>query len=521
MDEIKIGCVLLAAGNSVRFGENKLLTEIDGRLMIERALDAIPADKLCDIVVVTQYDSVKKLAEEILSGRPYWDLNQAEFLFDPLARKADKQLSLIDFETSPREDYVRQQRILANAPKLKSILDNFDMPLIPVLYKMEEQGVKIAPDRFKSLELEFSDESRRIEQDIFAMVGHTFNVNSPIQLSQVLFEELGLPAKGIKKNQRAYSTGAKELDKLRDLHPIINQIERIREINKLLSTYITPLPMLADKNLRIHTTFTQDVTATGRLSSLNPNLQNIPVRSDDGKRIRNCFVADEGKIFVSADYAQFELRLAAALADDEQLISDFNSGLDIHTKTASDAFHVPMEQVTKQQRRAAKVINFGVLYGMSAKGLADAADMTVHEAKAFIDRYFELRAPIRKYLDKTLEDARKNGYVETMFGRWRPTPDLAAPNFLVRSAAERAAGNMPIQGTEADLMKRAMLAVDAALPKNAKLILQIHDSLIIECDESQQDEIATLLREKMENVAPELKVKLAVDVTTGKSWSDL
>ena len=460
-----------------------------------------------------------ELAKEILNGRPYWDLGQIDFLFDPLARR-NNQLELVD-TSDPKSEYINQQRQLAVVPELKNVAENFDLPLIPVLYKMEHTGVAIDPGRFEALSSEFSAELRKIEQEIYELVGHEFNINSPIQLSQILFDELGLPVKGIKKTSRGYSTGQKELDKLRGSHPIIEKIERSREVSKLLSTYIHPLPLLADKNHRIHTTYTQDVTATGRLSSINPNLQNIPVRSEDGKRIRECFIAEPGKSFVSADYAQFELRLAAALSGDQQLIDDFNSGLDIHTKTASDAFNIPMELVTKNQRRAAKVINFGVLYGMSAKGLADAADMSFKEAKAFIENYFELRAPIREYLDKTLEQGRTRGYVETYYGRRRPTPDLAAPNFLVRSAAERAAANMPIQGTEADLMKRAMIEVDKALPDGAKLILQIHDSLIIECDDNQVDKISTILREKMEQVEPKLQVKLAVDVTVGKNWGEL
>ena len=460
-----------------------------------------------------------ELAKEILNGRPYWDLGQINFLFDPLARR-NNQLELVD-ASDPKSEYISQQRQLAVVPELKNVAENFDLPLIPVLYKMEHAGVAIDPGRFEALSSEFSAELRKIEQEIYELVGHEFNINSPIQLSQILFDELGLPTKGIKKTSRGYSTGQKELDKLRGSHPIIEKIERSREVSKLLSTYIHPLPLLADKNHRIHTTYTQDVTATGRLSSINPNLQNIPVRSEDGKRIRECFIAEPGKSFVSADYAQFELRLAAALSGDQQLIDDFNSGLDIHTKTASDAFNIPMELVTKNQRRAAKVINFGVLYGMSAKGLADAADMSFKEAKAFIENYFELRAPIREYLDKTLEQGRTRGYVETYYGRRRPTPDLAAPNFLVRSAAERAAANMPIQGTEADLMKRAMIEVDKALPDGAKLILQIHDSLIIECDDNQVDKISTILREKMEQVEPKLQVKLAVDVTVGKNWGEL
>ncbi len=460
-----------------------------------------------------------KLAKEIEEGRPYWDLGQVEFLLDPLARKS-AQLSLVDL-SDPKGDYVYQKQRLAALPQLEKVATELDLPLIPVLYSMEKAGVKIDRDRFKTLEKEFSAEVKDLEQQIYQLAGKSFNVNSPIQLSEILFDTLQLPTKGIKKTQRAYSTGAKELDKLHEFHPIIEKIERYREVNKLLTTYVTPLPSLADNYDRIHTTYTQDVTATGRLSSINPNLQNIPVRSEDGKRIRNCFVAEKGKTFVSADYAQFELRLAAALAGDQKLIDDFNAGLDIHTKTAADAFHVPMDQVTKAQRRAAKVINFGVLYGMSPKGLADAADMSFYEAKHFIDDYFKLRAPIRKYLDDTLEKGRTNGYVETLFGRRRPCPDLSAPNYLVRSAAERAAANMPIQGTEADLMKKAMLAVSKVLPKGAQIILQIHDSLIIECFDQQVDEVKQLLIENMESVAPELPVKLAVDATTGKDWGEL
>ncbi|MBR6811545.1 hypothetical protein IKM56_03880 [Candidatus Saccharibacteria bacterium] len=461
----------------------------------------------------------KALAKEILNGREYWDLGQVDFLFNPLEKK-QSQLSLIDLPDN-KEEYIKQRKQLAAMPKLEQIVTKFDLPLIPVLYKMEEEGLKIDPDRFEALRIEFSVEENKISKEIYEMVGHEFNINSPLQLSQVLFEDLRLPTKGIKKTQRAYSTGQKELDKLRDLHPIIGKIERLREVSKLLSTYITPLPTLADKNLRIHSTFTQDVTATGRLSSVNPNLQNIPVRSEDGKRIRYCFVPEKGKVFVAADYAQFELRLAAELAGDENLIEDFNSGLDIHIKTASDAYGIPMDQVTKEQRRAAKVINFGIIYGMSAKSLSDGTGMTFHQAKEFIDRYMEIRAPIADYLKAQLEHGRKFGYVETYFGRRRPTPDLSAPNFLIRAAAERAAANMPIQGTEADLVKLAMIEVDKALPEGAKLVLQIHDSLMVECNENQASEVAKILQEKMENIAPDFKVKLATDVKIANNWGEL
>ena len=380
-------------------------------------------------------------------------------------------------------------------------------------------------EHFAKLKEEFELEVAGLEQKIWKVAGKEFNINSPVQLADVIFVRLGLSTKGIKKTARGYSTGVKELDKLEGQHSIIKLIKEYREAAKLLSTYIAPLPELADKNGRIHTTFNQDVTATGRLSSTNPNLQNIPVRTGVGKRIREGFIAAEGKVLVSADYAQFELRLAAALAGDTELIKDFNGDVDVHTKTASEAFGVPMEKVTKEQRRAAKVINFGILYGMSVRGLAEAADMQYYEAKEFIENYFKLRQPVKAYLEGVLKQARERGYVETLFGRRRPTPDVLSSNFVVRSAAERAAQNMPIQGTEADLMKRAMILVDKELSEKvpeAKMVMQVHDSLIVECDEGDAEEVGKVLKEVMEEkVAPELAVKLAAEVTVGKNWGDL
>lgn len=456
-----------------------------------------------------------KIAEEILRGKKsFWDLSQAAFLLNPLAREEPK-LSI------PEEEYQNQLQEFRKYPKLYQVLTELDFPLIPVLYKMEEKGMLIDRDYFANLRQEYTKEVAKIEQEVFALAGCEFNLNSPYQLSDILFNDLRLPTKGIKKTSRGYSTGAKELEKLKDLHPIIEKIIEFREAAKLLSTYIIPIPDLADSKNRIHTTFTQNVTATGRLSSTSPNLQNIPVRTDEGRRIRTGFIAPEGKVLVSADYSQFELRLAAILSNDKNLIDDFNSDIDIHTKTASEAFHIPFDKVTKDQRRAAKVINFGILYGMSMKGLSDATGMTVAEAKRFIDNYFELRAPIKRKLEDILKQAREQGFVETFYGRRRPTPDVKSSNFLIRQAAERAAANMPIQGTEADLMKRAMIHVDKALPKGAELIMQVHDSLIVECDENIAENVAKILQHEMESVAPELAIKLAVEVTIGKNWGEL
>ena len=471
--------------------------------------------------VKTEMHANEKVAEKILAGAQFWDVSQAEFLLDPLARKNETEQLGFSFEENLVEEYKKEKLEFKTNAKLEKIYMEFDLPLIPVLYKMEKTGIKIDPAHFAKLKKDFEQKVGEIEQKIFKAAGMEFNVNSPIQLAEVLFSKLQLPTKGIKKTKKGFSTGIKELEKLNDEHEIIGLIMEYRESAKLLSTYILPLPLLADKEQSIHTTFTQNVTATGRLSSLNPNLQNIPVRTEVGKEIRKGFVARKGKIFVSADYAQFELRLAAALAKDEKLIEIFNSGVDVHTKTASEVFEVPMEQVTKNQRRAAKVINFGVMYGMSPKGLADAAGMSFYEAKEFIDDYFRVRSPIKNYLEEVLNQAKTLGYVETFFGRRRPTPDVKSANFVIRMAAERAAQNMPIQGTEADLMKRAMIQIDKKLPEGAKQILQIHDSIIVECDENMAEEISAMLVKTMEEVAPELSIKLVAEVTTGRNWGEL
>lgn len=475
--------------------------------------------------LVVEFDLKEKmhrdgqLAERVMAGEEFYDLSQGRFLLNPLERREKGLLGLID--ESREKEYWRQKQEFLKYPKLEKILKEYDLPLIPVLFKMEKKGILIDLEYFKRLKEEFRAEVATVEQKIFDLAGGSFNLNSPLQLSQVLFERLGLSTKGIKKKTRAYSTGVKELEKLKNEHEVIGLIMEYREISKLLNTYIEPLVDLADKEGRIHTTFTQDVTATGRLSSVSPNLQNIPVRTETGRRIRKGFIAGKGRKLVAADYAQFELRLAGVMAGDMALVADFNAGIDIHTKTAAEVFGVEMSEVNAEQRRAAKVINFGVLYGMSPKGLAEATKMSFYEAKNFIEGYFKLRAPISIYLEQILKQAREEGYVETYYGRRRPTPDVKSANYIVRTGAERAAQNMPIQGTEADLMKRAMILLDRALPTGADLILQVHDSLVVECEEGLVEEVSNLMREIMEGVAPELKIKLAVEVKVGDSWGEL
>lgn len=457
------------------------------------------------------------------------DIHQAAFLINPLSR--DRSLAgLIGLELADNPQtaiaaiwhiYGQQINAFSIEPKLARIASEFDFPLTHILFLMERRGIKIDSSVLAVMSKRLAKKYAKLEQEIYAMVGYEFNIASPAQLSEVLFTKLQLPTVSIKRGKSGYSTGQKELDKLRVHHPIIELIEKTRELAKLINTYVDALPLLADKAGRIHTTYNQDIVSTGRLSSTNPNLQNIPIRTALGRKIRDAFIPAEGNVFVGADYSQFELRLAAVLAGDTELINDFNSDVDIHAKTASEVYNIPIDDVTKAQRRNAKVINFGVLYGMSPHGLSAATGMTFIEAKKFIDQYFDLRKPIRKYLNNILDMARSEGYVETYFGRRRPTPDVLSSNFMVRMAAERAAANMPIQGTEADLMKLAMIEVEKKLQGVGEQILQVHDSILVECPAENAQKVVDILKESLENVVSELKVKLHVDINIGKSWGEL
>lgn len=458
------------------------------------------------------------------------DIRQASFLIDPLRRDRSLVALAMDGvdESSPALEMNRlyrvcqtQKRILSSDSKLSKIAYELDFPVIWPLFQMERRGMKLDSSKLDQMKQELSKEQAQIEQEMYSIAGIKFNPASPSQLAEVLFVNLNLPTAGIKKGKTGYSTGQNELDKLRGSHPIIELIERHRELSKLLSTYIEALPKLVDKNSLIHTTFNQDVASTGRLSSTNPNLQNIPVRTELGRKIRQAFVPRDDRVFVSADYSQFELRLAAVLAGDADLIDDFNSGIDIHSKTAAEVYGISLQDVTPDQRRAAKVINFGVLYGMSPHGLAQATKMTMAEAKQFIDHYFEIRKPIRQYIDKISSQAREQGYVETFFGRRRPTPDVRSSNFVVREAARRAAMNMPIQGTEADLMKLAMIQLEDRLEGLAEPVLQIHDSILVECAPDSVGKVSDIMRDVMEKICPELAIKLAVEISSGESWGEV
>ena len=517
--------------------EGEVWLSLDDGALMKRPLAEVPADvwQALGMSRVVAYDAktlLHTLANEGVQTAIYevHDIRQAAFLLDPLQR--DRTLSGLLGEEVDESDpgqvmaalwslYGAQKKAFEARPALAAIATKLDFPLARLLFDIEQRGVKIDSERLQKLSAELETEYLALQKNIYEVVGEEFNIGSPMQLSEVLFTKLQLPTTGIKKGKTGYSTGQKELDKLRGQHPIIELIERTREIAKMRSTYIDALPKLVDEHGRLHTTFHQDVAATGRLSSTQPNLQNIPTRSTLGKRVREAFIAEPGHVLVSADYSQFELRLAAILAGDKNMIEDFNNNLDIHVKTASDVWGIAMDDVTKEQRRAAKVINFGVLYGMSPHGLSVAAGMSLYEAKQFIDQYFVVRKPIRDFIDATLAKAEEDGFVETFYGRRRPTPDIKSSNYMVREGAKRAAANMPIQGTEADLMKRAMLAVEQKIGSLGKQILQIHDSILVECPAEHAEQISQILRTEMEAVAPELEIALKVDVSTGETWGTL
>lgn len=445
-------------------------------------------------------------------GSPFEDLDREEVM-----TRAPEIIAVI------RALHAQQAAELKQLPRLPVLARDIEWPVIPVLAGMEYTGIQLDTAYLVKFADEINDLISDYEQQIYGHADQEFNIGSPGQLADILFETLKLPTAGIKKGKTGYSTAASELDKLRGTHPIIDLITQYREVAKLKNTYVDTLPSQVDAHSRLHTTFGLTNAQTGRLNSSDPNLQNIPTRTDLGRRIRTAFVAAPGKKLVSADYSQFELRLAAVLAEDTELIEMFNRGADIHTATAAMVYERELEDVTKQMRRAAKVINFGILYGMSPHGLAIATGMNFEQAKTFIDKYKAVRQPLFDYMDRVREKAKKDGYVETLFGRRRPMPDIHSSNFMVRQAAERAAINMPIQGTEADLMKLAMVKVDRLLAdqhNDCRQLLQIHDSILVECPEPVAARIGDLLKDTMEHIH-QLPVRLDVDVSLGDNWGEL
>ncbi|MGK2848458.1 MAG: DNA polymerase I [Minisyncoccota bacterium] len=405
---------------------------------------------------------------------------------------------------------------------LRSVLETIELPLLPVLFSMEKNGIYLNTEKFHALSEELTKELMILERDIYTFSGKTFNINSPKQLAEVLFQDLQIPTTNIKKTKTGISTASTELQKLQ-AYPIVTKIESYRELFKLKTTYLDALPLLVGTDGRLHTTFQQAVTATGRLSSINPNLQNIPARTSWSERIRGAFEAGSGKVLVSADYSQIELRVMAHMSRDTALTSAFQNGEDVHTTTASVVYKVEPTAVTADMRRQAKVFNFGILYGMGAFGLAQSANIEQSVASGFIRDYFQKFSGVAHFIQTMKDDARQKGYVETELGRRRYTPEMMSANQQVVHSAERMAINMPIQGLAADIMKLAMLSVFRALQPYGdavSMLLQVHDELIVEVREDQAEMVARIIKSTMEQ-AYTLRVPLIVAVTIGHNWGEI
>lgn len=490
----------------------KVLLELDIKELPAVGHDVLVTAFLLNSLRREQGLSELASAELGYDGSPFEDLDKEEVI-----ARAPEIIATI------KGLYGQQHAALAKDSKLSALSSKIEWPVIPVLAWMERTGIELDTKSLQTFSGEIDDLISDYEQQIYGYANQEFNIGSPAQLADILFNKLALPTKGIKKGKTGYSTAAGELDKLRGQHPITDLITQYREVAKLKNTYVDTLPKLVDENSRVHTTFNLTIAQTGRLSSTDPNLQNIPVRTELGRRIRTAFVAGKGKRLVSADYSQFELRLAAYLSDDKDVIDMFNRDADVHTITAAQVYGRSPEDVTKQMRYAAKAVNFGIMYGQGPHALAQGTGMTYEQAKNFIDKYFEIRPKLKAFIEKTREQAQSQGYVETIFGRRRPTPDVKSANFAVREAAYRAAVNMPLQGSAADLMKMAMIAADErlrALANDCNMLLQIHDSIIVECPEESTDRVAEILKDAMENVH-KLPVKLTVETSTGTNWGEL
>ncbi len=433
----------------------------------------------------------------------------AAYLLDPGRRS---------YETS---DWKGLADKLTKSKKLLKIYQEIEIPLMGVLARMQERGIKLDTAWLSSLSKKLQARVEKLTKQIYKEAKMEFNIASPIQLREVLFEKLKIPTENIRKTgkTKALSTGAEQLEKLRDLHPIIDLIFEYREITKLKSTYIDSLPELVAKDGRIHTTYNQTISAHGRLSSLNPNLQNIPIKTELGNEVRKAFVGEKGKVLLSLDYSQIELRIAASLSGDEEMIKIFSKGIDFHTATAARIFGVKESEVTPSQRRDAKTINFSILYGVSAFGLSERSDMQRAEAAEYIKKYYEAFPQLRAYINGLIQLAHQDGFMTNPLGRIRYFPDIHASNFAIRSGAERQAVNMPIQSLAADIIKMAMIEIDRQFPK-LSMLLSVHDELVFEVETDKAEEWAGKIKPIMES-SYKLNVPLLVDAKVGDNWSEM
>ncbi|MBE5816750.1 MAG: DNA polymerase I [Clostridiales bacterium] len=453
------------------------------------------------------------------------DISIASYIYDVLNPRSSSEYILSRFLNSEdKKDLYKACTALFEELQKKNLLrlyTDIEQPLIRTLYLMEREGFRVDKEKLYELDKRYSYQIDSLIKEIYTLAGEEFNINSPKQLGVILFERLGLPV--IKKTKTGYSTNAEVLEQLEGEHPIIEKILEYRALAKLKSTYVDGLLAVADSNSFVHTSFRQNVTATGRLSSTEPNLQNIPVRSERGREIREVFLpSGDDFVLVDADYSQIELRIFAHMSGDKNFIASFERNEDIHTRTASEVFGVAFNEVTPFQRSAAKAVNFGIIYGISDVGLSKSIHTTRREAKQYIDKYFENYPSIKAYMDESIANARKNGYCATLFERRRDIPDIDSRNFNIRSAAERIAVNMPVQGTAADVIKIAMNGVRKRLERmnmKSRLILQVHDELIIDAHREEVEAVKALLKEEMESAAA-LSVKLVADVNVGENWGE-
>ena len=523
-------------GVGVAFGTNDIyLITTEAGISIDYLLDKI--EELSKKVEVLSMFHVKEALRYIpnVEQKACFDAIVAAYLLNPLKNDYDfmdvlrEQLDiLIDAKADESQKafyeayaaYASYEKLVVKLEEagMKKLFNEIEMPLVFTLYDMESNGVKIEAEALKIYGEQLGNRIVEIEKQIYEQTGESFNINSPKQLGVILFEKLGLPHG--KKTKTGYSTSADILEKLAPEYPVVSDILEYRQLTKLKSTYADGLANYIIEDGRIHGKFNQTVTATGRISSTEPNLQNIPVRMELGRLIRKVFIPEKDYVFVDADYSQIELRILAHCSGDEQLINAYKEARDIHRMTASQVFHIPFEEVTDLQRRNAKAVNFGIVYGISSFGLSEDLSITKKEAAQYIENYFKTYPGIKAFLDNTVEQAKEIGYVTTLFGRRRPVPELASSNFMQRAFGERVAMNSPIQGTAADIMKIAMIGVNRRLKEanmKSRLVLQVHDELLIEAHQAEVEQVKEILAYEMEHAAT-LLVPLDVDMHVGESW---
>ena len=509
----------------------KVEKDITGEWLLKKLADV--AEKAETYAMFHLKESMEQVT--IRNQANCFDISVAAYLLNPLKNNytwedvAREHLGLMIDEKIDQdmkacyESYVNYASVEVLRQKLRdtkmdTLFRDIEMPLVFTLFDMEQNGIRVEADALKQYSDQLAGKIAELEKEIYEEAGETFNINSPKQLGVVLFENMKLP--GGRKTKTGYSTAADVLEKLAPEHPVVAKILEYRQYTKLKSTYADGLANYIQDDGRIHGKFNQTITATGRISSTEPNLQNIPVRMELGRLIRKVFIPEEGYRFVDADYSQIELRVLAHCSGDEHLIQAYKEQSDIHRITASQVFHIPFDEVTPQQRRNAKAVNFGIVYGISSFGLSQDLSITRKEAAKYIDDYFATYPGIKTFLDHAVTHAKEEGYVVTLFGRRRPVPELSSSNFMQRSFGERVAMNSPIQGAAADIIKIAMIRVNQRLKDQkmkSRLVLQVHDELLIEAYEPELDEVQNILKEEMEHAA-ELKVPLEIDMHTGDNW---